>query len=289
MRHFDGQFAHYPRLLSPGAGGWPAAHPAADRQAVFFVRMDPAGYVLIRAPTPLPDHSAGGRGPVPPDGRARRIRGLGRRWRPQAARASSVSRRAAAELSVAALPTEIEDAGTPVVSADGSRLGFIRTERGRGHLWLLERSTGAQRPITSADWDVFDFGFFPDNRVVFAGRRGATPGLFVIGAGAAVSSPTPLVPSDRPMRNPAVSPDGRWLAYAERDRGNWQLWLRSLDSGREPEADERRLQQHQPRVAPGFQEPGLRHRLRARRRADHARRVARGSVRHNCRARCRPT
>ena len=137
----------------------------------------------------------------------------------------------AAELSVAALPTEIEDAGTPVVSADGSRLGFIRTERGRGQLWLLERATGAQRPVTSADWDVFDFGFFPDNRVVFAGRRGATPGLFVVGAGAAVSSPTPLVPSDRPMRNPAVSPDGRWLAYTERERGNWQLWLRSLDRG----------------------------------------------------------
>ena len=46
-----------------------------------------------------------------------------------------------------------------------------------------------------------------------------------------MSSPTPLVLSGQPMRNPAVSPDGRWLAYAARERGNWQLWLRSLDWG----------------------------------------------------------
>ena len=252
------------------------------RQAVFFVRMDPSGYVLDSSAHAPPDHSAGGHGPVPSDRRSRRSEA----WAEVAAAGGSRIVRfspRAVELSVAALPTEIEDAGTPVVSADGSRLGFIRTERGRGHLWLLERSTGAQRPVTSADWDVFDFGFFPDNRVVFAGRRGATPGLFVIGAGAAVSSPTPLVPSDRPMRNPAVSPDGRWLAYAERDARKLATLASVAGSEREPEADERRLQQHQPRVAPGFQEPGLRHRLRARRRADRARRVARRSVRHNCR------
>ena len=161
--------------------------------------------------------------------------------------------------------------------------GSSEQNRGRGHLWLLERSTGAQRPVTSADWDVFDFGFFPDNRVVFAGRRGATPGLFVVGAGAVVSSPTPLVavgPADAQPGRFA----GRTLARVRRARARKLATLASVaGSGREPEADECRLQQHQPRVAPGLQEPGLRHRLRARRRADRARRVAAGSVRHNCR------
>jgi len=28
-----------------------------------------------------------------------------------------------------------------------------------------------------------------------------------------------------------VSPDGRWLAYAELDHGNWQLWLLALPGG----------------------------------------------------------
>ena len=36
-----------------GASAWPAAHPAADGRAVFFVRMDPGGYVLgIERPRP---------------------------------------------------------------------------------------------------------------------------------------------------------------------------------------------------------------------------------------------
>jgi Tol biopolymer transport system component len=76
---------------------------------------------------------------------------------------------------------------------------------------------------------VFDFCFFPDNRVVFAGRRSGAPALFVVGA--EMTPPAPLAVSDRPVRYPAVSPDGRWLAYAEREGGNWQLWGLALDGG----------------------------------------------------------
>ena len=139
--------------------------------------------------------------------------------------------RDAVELSVAALPTEVEDATAPVVSADASRLGFIRQRGGRGQLWLLDRSSGVQRPIASPDWDVLDFAFFPDNRIVLAARQGGRPGLFVVDAGALAAAPVPLAVSDRPARYPAVSPDGRWLAYAEREHGNWQLWVLPLAGG----------------------------------------------------------
>ncbi len=30
-----------------------------------------------------------------------------------------------------------------------------------------------------------------------------------------------------------MSPDGRWLAYAEREHGNWQLWILALAGGGE--------------------------------------------------------
>ena len=230
MRHFDGQFAHYARLLPPRAGGWPAAHPAADRQAVFFVRMDPSGYVLKSSAHAPPDHSAGGHGPVPSDRRSRPVRGLGRgggrgrlAHRPfLAARGRAIRCRAAdgdrgcrnagrlRRWQPARVHPNRTRAGPPVVARAFHRRAATRHERrlGRVRFRVLPGQSGGVRRT--------------------AGR---TPGLFVIGAGAAVSSPTPLVPSDRPMRNPAVSPDGRWLAYAERDRGNWQLWLRSLERG----------------------------------------------------------
>jgi Tol biopolymer transport system component len=37
-------------------------------------------------------------------------------------------------------------------------------------------------------------------------------------------------------RYPAVSPDGKWLAYSRRSGGVWNLWLRRMDS-----AEDRRI------------------------------------------------
>lgn len=230
FRHFDGQFAGYAQRLPPATRSLLAAHPAADAGSVYFSRMDPGGYVLDRSPAPLRVVAAAGTDLFHP------TVALGQRdgWVEVAtAGASRIARfpRDAVELSVAALPTEVEDATAPVVSADASRLGFIRQRTGRGQLWLLDRSSGEQRPIASADYDVLEFAFFPDNRVVLAARQGHRPGLFVIGAGATAAAPVPLAVSERPTRYPAVSPDGRWLAYAEREHGNWQLWILALAGG----------------------------------------------------------
>jgi hypothetical protein len=232
LRHFDGQFANYPQRLARADQGWPAAHPAADREAIsFFTRMDASGYVIDRTPAPVRAIRPAGTDVFRPTVAPGRSEG----WAEVAdAGGSRIVRfpTDTAELSVASLPTEIADASAPVVSADASRLGFIRARGGRGQLWLLERATGAQRPVTGADWDVLDFGFLPDNRLVFAGRRTAGPGLFVVGANMTTpETPAPLPVGDRPVRYPAVSPDGRWLAYAELERGSWQLWLMELDRG----------------------------------------------------------
>ena len=132
----------------------------------------------------------------------------------------------AAELSVAALPTEIEDAETPVVSSDGSRLGFIRTHRGRGQLWLLERAhrraaTRHERRLGRAR-----FRLLPGQSGGVRRTPGRRAGAVRRRRGHGERRRRRSWRRTRPMRNPAVSPDGRWLAYTEREHGNWQLWLR---------------------------------------------------------------
>ncbi|HWJ56191.1 MAG TPA: DPP IV N-terminal domain-containing protein, partial [Vicinamibacterales bacterium] len=236
VRHFDGQVAGYAQRLPRDDAGWPAAHPAVNGEAVFFTRMDGDGYVLDRAPTPLRFSHTAGTDVFHPTVAPGQARG----WVEVAAAGGSrivAFPPQAAELALAALPTEVEDATAPVAGSDGRRLAFLRERQGRAQLWLFDRATRVQRPITSADWDVLDVAMFPspDERVVFSGRRGGAPGLFVVGVDAAVlvssapgPAPTLLLSVDRPARYPAVSPDGRRLAYAERERGTWQLWLVEL-------------------------------------------------------------
>jgi Tol biopolymer transport system component len=40
-------------------------------------------------------------------------------------------------------------------------------------------------------------------------------------------------PLPAPVRYPAVSPDGRWLAFSEEDTGAWQLGIMNLATGEE--------------------------------------------------------
>ena len=137
----------------------------------------------------------------------------------------------AAELFVAALPTEIEDAGTPAISRMEADWGSSARDRGRGQLWLLERlhrhAATRSRAPTGTSWILASsrtIGWCSPDAA--APRRGCSSS-----APDTAASRRAARGVGRPMRNPAVSPDGRWLAYTERERGNWQLWLLSLERG----------------------------------------------------------
>jgi hypothetical protein len=247
LRHFKGQFESYPRRLAT----WSlmAAEPMTAGREVYFSRMDEESFVVDRI----------GDGPVTvglpsvdlfhPAVTAGEAEG----WLEIAGTTSRIARfrRDASRLSVRDLPIEVEDGEEPAISADGRWLAFIRRERGRGSLWLLDRRggepglpmAGAPRKIVEASRDVLDLAFFPDGQIVFAGRQGDRSKLFAVDPHLPHSPHAPHAPeprelatSDRSVRNPAVSIDGRWLAYAELDGGNWQLWAMPL-----PEGPRRRL------------------------------------------------
>jgi glycosyl transferase family 87/WD40 repeat protein len=124
---------------------------------------------------------------------------------------------------------EIADAESPVVSADGQRLAYLRSDRGRNSLWIRSLSDPS-RPdaqLTSNAFDVEEMTFVPDGSLIFAGEQpGQGSELFQITPSGKISSL-----HSAPARYPAASPDGHWLAYSRLEGGVWKLWLQDLRTG----------------------------------------------------------
>ncbi len=137
------------------------------------------------------------------------------------------------------LPIEVADAEQPVVSPDGEWLAFIRETQGRGSLWVKDlRAPTPHTLLQDTEWkvvdqtyDVLDVAFFPNRRIAFAAQPDKRPELFV--ADPVSRHVAPLIASNQPIRYPAVSPDGHWLAYSREAGGAWQLGVKNFSSGEE--------------------------------------------------------
>ncbi len=90
----------------------------------------------------------------------------------------------------------------------------------------LSTLTSSPEPatVTPAPTRTADFG-----TLIFGARNGGRSHLWAAVPGDA--QPIPLTAGDADDRDPAVSPDGQWLAYASRKEGNWDLYLLGLGSG----------------------------------------------------------
>jgi len=128
--------------------------------------------------------------------------------------------------------TTVTTGEQPVVSGDGKWLALIRETHGRGRLWLRDitpngtgtPSSAIERQLSGSDWDVLDVAFGVDDSLVFSAQReGGAPELFATSVHASAPRPEPYLSG--PVRFPAVSPDGKWLAFARREGTAWQLWL----------------------------------------------------------------
>jgi WD40 repeat protein len=124
----------------------------------------------------------------------------------------------------------IRRAESPVASPDGRWLAYLREERGRDSIWLhaLDQPESRDRALTPAEFNVLEMSFLPNGSLIFSAEsNGRHPELFLLNQAAAIS----LLGSEE-ARYPAVSPDGRWLAFSGLQSGNWHLWLRDLHNGR---------------------------------------------------------
>jgi Tol biopolymer transport system component len=146
----------------------------------------------------------------------------------------------------------------PVWSRDGGFVYFLSSRTGR---WTLFGTSahGGQREVELFDFDgrVVPYELTPDGRSLVFQRLDQQSGWDIWIRSMAGGEATPLVQSAYNDHEPAISPDGRYLAYSTPESGGQQVWVMpipadgrrwrvSSDYGREPawSADGRTLYFH---------------------------------------------
>jgi len=125
--------------------------------------------------------------------------------------------------------TLVDNAREPLLSADGRGLAFLHDDHGRGRLMFRPafRSSTAEVRLTPLQWNVYEASFLSESEyAVSAVENGAPPKIFLTDA-----KHTNMPIMIEKSRYPALSLDGRWLAYSHLDHGVWNLWLRDESSG----------------------------------------------------------
>jgi hypothetical protein len=124
----------------------------------------------------------------------------------------------------------VHDAREPMLSADGKSLAFVRDDYGRGRLIVrtsFQSNTVDEAALTPASLNVYEATFLSRGEYAFSAVQGRHfPQLFLTDGS---HSNTPLVLGQ--SRYPALSPDGRWMAYSHFEHGEWNLWIRNQQTG----------------------------------------------------------
>ena len=219
LRHQRGLYEDYRYRVVAPEGSYMTVHPAVQGDGVAFVSfvsMRGDGYhsgVDAKGAVSFSSSSADDELAVTASERER--------WVERVGRESMV-------ISSDAARPVIQRAESPVMSPDGRWLAYLRVEEGRGRVWVraLDEAAAPDAPATPVEMNVMEMSFVPEGAMVFAASLGGRPGLFMAGRDGRVQS---LGLTD--ARYPAVSRDGRWLAYSQLERGSWHLWLRDLRTG----------------------------------------------------------
>jgi glycosyl transferase family 87/WD40 repeat protein len=219
-----------PGELIPVQSGWMAADPVVTENRILFTAMVRQGYVVESlldgavSRVPLSDdvfHPTA----TPVEGDA---------WFELSGRASRIARFSLSEGRLLAI--DVENGEQPVVSPDGRWLAFLRETAGRSALWLRSLTATPGLPqtemrLTPPSYDVLEPAFLADSTLVFSARGPEGPALFRIDPRSPATNPRVWIRG--PVRYPAVSPDGVWVAFSRRQQGSWHLWSRNLATGLE--------------------------------------------------------
>jgi eukaryotic-like serine/threonine-protein kinase len=116
------------------------------------------------------------------------------------------------------------------LTADSGTLVSVRADR-TINLWTARnQDTSAARRITSgaerADGER-GISWTPEGRIVYSSTAGGTGNIWITQPDGAENKP--LTATGAQNVEPAVSPDGHYVAWASRRAGQWELWRMDID------------------------------------------------------------
>jgi Tol biopolymer transport system component len=120
----------------------------------------------------------------------------------------------------------------PVFSPDGRQIVFTNNRSGMPHLYRKTIGGGPEELIYSGPDREASEAWLKDGSILFGNQGGRK--YFLMRAGDA-GQPKLIYQSDYQLDEPAISPDGKWVAYGSSESGRWEAYV-----ARFPEWDERR-------------------------------------------------
>ena len=135
-----------------------------------------------------------------------------------------------------AVPEYVAEGQDPAISADGRWLAFIRDNRedagGNPAIWISKDGAPPAPARSSQNLpDVLEMTVTPSGDIIAAAGGAASPQLILLHTDSGQAQP--LTDITGPVRYPAISPDGKRLAFSRRESGSWHLFVRDLVHGTE--------------------------------------------------------
>jgi eukaryotic-like serine/threonine-protein kinase len=122
---------------------------------------------------------------------------------------------------------------TGVWSRDGKLVAYRSIAGGSGEL-VIKKASGveAQKEIysTAAGGDIMPNSWAPDDKQILCSYQPAAGGSDLVVVNVATGKMTPLVATKASETNGQNSPDGKWVAYASNESGDWEIYVATFPS-----------------------------------------------------------